>query len=71
MIEVIAMKTKEELENIKAEFLSLRKKLGELSEDELKEVVGGVETQQDPTKKSGLSFGMWFDGCYAPITDDK
>lgn len=65
------MKTKEELEIIKTEFLSLNKKLRELSEDELKEVVGGVETQQDPTKESQLSFGIWFDGCYAPITDDK
>ena len=65
------MKTKEELEIIKTEFLSLNKKLRELSEDELKEVVGGVETQQDPTMGSQFSFGMWLDGCYAPITDGE
>ena len=65
------MKTKEELEIIKTEFLSLNKKLRELSEDELKEVVGGVETQQDPTMEPQFSFGIWFDGCYAPITDNK
>ena len=67
MIEVIAMKTKEELENIKTEFLSLSKKLGELSEGELKEVFGGYEEQPAPTKKSGLSWGLWNNGNYIPI----
>ena len=36
------MKTKEELKQIKEEVETLGKKLKELSEDELKEVTGGV-----------------------------
>ena len=36
------MKTKEELTVLKDEFEALNKKLAELSEDELKEVAGGV-----------------------------
>ena len=36
------MKTKEELNKLKAEVETLNKKLAELSEDELKEVTGGV-----------------------------
>ena len=37
------MKTKEELNAIKEEVETLNKKLAELTEDELKQVVGGVE----------------------------
>ena len=37
------MKTKEELNALKAEVAELNKKLAELTEDELKLVVGGVE----------------------------
>ncbi len=36
------MKTKEELEGLKKELSVLDKKLSELSEDELKEVTGGI-----------------------------
>ena len=36
------MKTKEELNTLKEEVENLRKKLAELSEDELKQVVGGA-----------------------------
>ena len=36
------MKTKEDLEELKEEVESLNKKLAELTEDELKEVTGGV-----------------------------
>lgn len=49
------MKTKEELKEIKKEVETLNKKLAELSEDELKEVVGGNQHPYDdyfsvPTK---------------------
>ncbi|MBO4265153.1 MAG: bacteriocin [Clostridia bacterium] len=37
------MKTKEELGAIKDEVKALNKKLSELSEDELNEVIGGIE----------------------------
>ena len=40
------MKTKEELNELKEEYKNVKSKLSELSEDELKEVVGGV--QEDP-----------------------
>ncbi len=36
------MKTKEELEQIKEEYVGLNKKIAELSEDELKQVTGGT-----------------------------
>ncbi len=36
------MKTKEELNELKKEYENVKSKLSELSEDELKEVVGGV-----------------------------
>lgn len=39
------MKTKEELDAIKEEIASLNKKLSELSEEELKEVTGGVNAE--------------------------
>lgn len=37
------MKTKEELKALKQEYESLKRKLEELSEDELKEVTGGTD----------------------------
>lgn len=37
------MKTKEELTELKKEYENVKSKLSELSEDELKEVVGGVD----------------------------
>lgn len=37
------MKTKEELEQIKEEYVELNKKLAELSEEELAQVTGGYE----------------------------
>ena len=39
------MKTKEELKQIKEEVETLGKKLEELSEDELKEVTGGLKRE--------------------------
>lgn len=36
------MKTKEELNKIKEEYVSVNKKIGELTEDELSQVTGGV-----------------------------
>ena len=41
------MKTKEELNAIKAEVETLNRKLAELSEDELKQVVGGVGIERE------------------------
>lgn len=37
------MKTKEELNELKKEYENVKSKLSELSEDELKEVAGGVD----------------------------
>lgn len=37
------MKTKEELNAIKAEYESLRKKLSELTEEEMQEITGGSD----------------------------
>ena len=48
------MKTKEELNALKAEVETLSKKLAELSEDELKEVAGGFDSDYDIVwEKSG------------------
>ena len=41
------MKTKEELEQIKNEYTELNKKLAELTEDELKQISGGTNTDED------------------------
>ena len=41
------MKTKEELEQIKEEYTKLNKKLSGLSEDELKQISGGTNTDED------------------------
>ena len=41
------MKTKEELEQLKQEYETLTNKLKELTEDELKEVAGGMRTGGD------------------------
>lgn len=41
------MKTSEELNDLKEEYERLSKKLEELSEDELKEVTGGVRPNPD------------------------
>ena len=41
------MKTKEELNQIKEEYVELNKKLAELSEEELKQVTGGTIGRMD------------------------
>lgn len=41
------MKTKEELDNLKREVEALNTKLAELTEDELKHVIGGVDFSYD------------------------
>ncbi len=46
------MKTKEELEQIKKEVEILNKKLKELSEEELKQVSGGVNPDDYPFARS-------------------
>ena len=48
------MKTKEELKALKEEVENLNKKLAELSEEELKQVAGGFQT--DPGKVSTCPF---------------
>ena len=48
------MKTKEELNALKEEVENLNKKLAELSEEELKQVAGGFQT--DPGKVSTCPF---------------
>ncbi len=47
------MKSKEELEQIKEEYAELNKKLAELTEDELKQVVGGLP---DGDKQGGAIY---------------
>ena len=44
------MKTKEELNALKAEVETLSKKLHELTEEELKQVVGGRKNDVNPTR---------------------
>ena len=48
------MKTKENLNALKEEVVILNKKLAELSEEELKQVAGGFQT--DPGKVSTCPF---------------
>ena len=48
------MQTEEELNKLKAEVGSINKKLAELSEEELKQVAGGFQT--DPGKVSTCPF---------------
>lgn len=45
------MKTKEELNNLKREVEALNTKLAELTEDELKQVIGGVDFSYDRPDK--------------------
>ena len=49
------MKTKEELNAIKKEYENVKSKLSELTEDELKEVTGGISKSTNPDK-------LWFEG---------
>ena len=48
------MKTKEELSAIKVEVENLNKKLAELSEEELKQVVGGTQENTCPRGKTEM-----------------
>lgn len=52
------MKTKEELQELKTEYEALNKKLAELTEDELKQVVGGFVT---PTFDPNYEPHSYFD----------
>ena len=52
------MKTKEELEQIKAEYTELNKKLAELTEEELTQVTGG-----------GITVDDWIVNDYEPSSD--
>ncbi len=45
------MKTKEELENLKVEFETINKKLAELTEEELAQVIGGALPFPDGPKQ--------------------
>lgn len=49
------MKTKAELNALKAEVENLTKKLGELTDDELAEVTGGVILREEPLDVDRLS----------------
>lgn len=49
------MKTKAELNALKAEVENLTKKLGELTDDELTEVTGGVILREEPLDVDRLS----------------
>lgn len=54
---VCIMKTKEELNELKAEVLKLSEKLQELSEDELNEVSGGMKIVVIKSSADPLGFG--------------
>lgn len=54
---VCIMKTKEELNELKAEVLKLSEKLQELSEDELNEVSGGMKIVVIKSSADSLGFG--------------
>ena len=45
------MKTKEELNTFKEEVETLNKKLAELTEEELKQVTGGVASNSEPPRR--------------------
>ena len=55
------MKTKEELVALKEEVVTLNKKLAELTEDELKVVVGGLEPR---------AFGWQGSGFQTPLKEE-
>ena len=54
------MKTKEELNALKEEVKALNMKLAELTEEELKQVVGGVNVPFDTPKGSGTDTNSTF-----------
>ncbi len=58
------MKTQEELEQIKEEYKNLNKKLAELTEDELLQVVGGgpYGIREENSEESHRSFWPFCDG---------
>lgn len=58
------MKTNEELDAIKNEVNALKKKLAELSEDELKEVTGGTNAVP------GHQYYQWKGIVYTKLFDD-
>ena len=63
------MKTKEELNALKEDVETLNRKLAELSEDELKEVVGGVNWLKDESINSGDThtwYGIENQGTLSP-----
>lgn len=53
------MKTKEELSILKSELEELNKKLADLTEDELKEVCGGVGVYQRCPKCGGIMIASY------------
>ncbi len=56
------MKTKEELSTIKEEYENLNKKLAELSEDELEQVVSGRDEHTIPLPKPNEFWESWNPG---------
>ena len=58
------MKTKEELNALKNEVEALNKKLAELSDDELKEVTGGVVVDPKYDDRNFILAGSKFGGIY-------
>ena len=51
------MKTKEELDELKIEYKSLNEKLKELSDDELKQVTGGITSPWSETLETAELLG--------------
>ena len=55
------MKTQEELNQLKQEYQELNAKLQELSEEELKEVIGGINFNIPTNNKQQYEFSMYDD----------
>ncbi len=57
------MKTKEELNELKSEVESLNKKLAELTEDELKQVNGGLAFIKMVCRNPNCNYVIFWTGC--------
>lgn len=60
------MKSKEELNALKAEVESFNKKLAELSEKELEEVVGGIDWHKETSGNAQAWYGIDNEGIFTP-----
>ena len=64
------MKTEKELKELKEEYTDLNKKLAELSEDELKQVTGGVVYNGIDTDEDRSNIQKEIDASISEIDDN-